>query len=814
MVYGFNKKKTAENLASIGRQRPAGYNGLNAVPTPAQHFICLTPEDGIPAITEDESGHITLGQADCEIYSIDSVDDLVEILVNKNAGAGPLNFENLNAPVWNISRTLVPGEQYRVVHQVGDKWVVEQAEPSVTKIIRFRTTAKAVQRQVAAEVEFSLGGDAQVGDSIVVNDSRNLYPDIESGATGTAFWYTDEDADPDPIERWEVLNCSAPANDIVVMVRQDMTKDNRNATQTGWYGSANVNSLGQAAPISDWNRSDAPNNDTPPEQVEASTNQYAISFNNPLGLDCPRDSQVRIRRVTNRKDSDPGNDVVPKTGTATAAVWEAVAVQEIIARWICVESSITSPGDTFPSKYIYRGVHWEGDPIWKHSPLPVDVTAYIQFTCLNPPCVKPGSYFLCVYNPELNKYHPVASVSGVLGDPIQVDLTTKGPQRPTGTDDPCENNEYCWEWPTEKYLGWTCQPENEEIPEEDQVTWDQCIDQSVFDCLDLCEYVCANCEQYADDPACGPCKDSCVYIWDEAANDWILDADDCTNTPGCVCPGKPQRDGNFDGEQVRQRCDAVQEPSCNNCQHCVDQQLSLQELIWGKVAAKSDGSNPGVPINTRMDLDYQMVAGTERWVEDCTFEVEIEWNATHSTLGALASVKDVATVTYDGNKWSVTVADGSPYTADQGNFDILEPKAACGGIFTCEKPNGEISCAIHDPVDAMQQINARLETVAEPCQDPPVLLAPMTMMLGAASVPDLSLFGEYFYHSNRDLFSGCGCKKDAVAVMNRVTVDEFNETTKSRLISMLHSKNTNYSMIEITMRIDNAYASWVSGQNA
>ncbi|MEL6106020.1 MAG: hypothetical protein AAFU85_08290, partial [Planctomycetota bacterium] len=64
--------------------------------------------------------------------------------------------------------------------------------------IHFTTNAAIANRQVEVTIDLIEGGEAaepsdggplEVGDVITVNDTRNLFAEIQASATGTAIWH-------------------------------------------------------------------------------------------------------------------------------------------------------------------------------------------------------------------------------------------------------------------------------------------------------------------------------------------------------------------------------------------------------------------------------------------------------------------------------------------------------------------------------------------------------------------------------------------------------------------------------------------------
>lgn len=107
-VYGFSKRKNAEILNRFAEATEPTTDGKLKYPElkPSKGiFIAKTPSGGIPAATEDGSGNLTPGTADCNIYSY-----------NPDTGKyEPKKFEdnsNFSLEVDNISQTAVAGSTF------------------------------------------------------------------------------------------------------------------------------------------------------------------------------------------------------------------------------------------------------------------------------------------------------------------------------------------------------------------------------------------------------------------------------------------------------------------------------------------------------------------------------------------------------------------------------------------------------------------------------------------------------------------------------------------------------------------------------
>ncbi|MEL6106677.1 MAG: hypothetical protein AAFU85_11590 [Planctomycetota bacterium] len=320
------------------------------------------------------------------------------------------------------------------VDPFGDLWVADSMAGGGNGQgrIHFTTNAAIANRQVAVTIDLIEGGEAanpadgsplEVGDVITVNDMRNLFAEIQAGATGTAIWHeaisddpgTPEDDSQEP--HWSIEHCSLPIDEIRVYLTASLLK-----TDSGGTARCKVDNTASAVADGseeEWIRSSWPRVDLPPELTEVDdegNTYYTVDFENPHKKDAPlvisgqRRCYVILRRVTGRNPSDPTaeHSDLPKSGDINNTIrWEVVDVEEQIAR-IAIG---THPGGSHPVSA--GGAEFVEYIDGKEA---TDKAPSIAWGC-EPPCAMQPSCVIGRYNPEANRYVLIATTSAVMGAP-------------------------------------------------------------------------------------------------------------------------------------------------------------------------------------------------------------------------------------------------------------------------------------------------------------------------------------------------------------------------------------------------------------
>lgn len=688
---------------------------------------------------------------------------------------------------------------------VGDKWFVIGQQGLDTVLIKFRIDGIAGVRVYGAHIEYITGRVVDpitetlfgVNDSVSVYDIENQFTMAAPGATGWAAWVVREAPDPNdpPVQRWEMITCTLPIEEIEVETEECMYKTDRDT----WYGTFTWDDETQTT---GWNRGTGTNVDFDFYDISLthlSNGKWRLDFDNPYGLDCIGGSKVRVRRVADKQptyNSLP-NDTPSQTygGYQTNVRWEVVAVTKPIARWICViwdgqEFEIYGPPGYWEGEDPRE---CEGQPIVRKGCLDVDLD-----------CVQPLSKFICCWNPEDEVYHIVSSISGVLGNPVTKTVPTGEPTISTDPED-CEAGNYCFEWPVTNMLSWTCDDnKDKDEPEPDPIR--QCINGAdFFNCVNLCEYICTYCEAFATDPECDdpPCLENCIYVWDGTA--WNQVEDNCTDDPDCQCPGEPSFDGTELGQLEPVPCEPV--PPFTDCPNCADcepnQRMLVSTLNFNHSTSTVNNAIGGLQLNEGAIAAY-LQDGDAIPRSQCEWRVPIRWRVTGKTSRVDVFEDDMATVSYDHGTgtWTVDVDNGSPATPDTGDW---VGTGNCDGL-TCG-PFG--NCTFVDGTFPLQSLGGQLTTTTEPC---PPAQAVSTLMFQTRSVPDVTKFGDYFSNANPELFANCtGCSKGFVATLNRMGA-ELRDTTVDKVAVGIAKKARQVDAEEVKQRIRNAHASWLSTQ--
>lgn len=255
------------------------------------------------------------------------------------------------------------GQQLLVAETIDERWVVI---PGGRPRVQFLTTGainnRRVEGKVLRVVNFAPnlnGGELSPGDSITLHDPFNLRADIEAGATGWAYLadsQVDDTATTTINEshqaRYEIEDCSLPTNEIKGYLQTCMHPKDK----TGVTVVIKKSDLEGAVP--GFLRSAYPSVDLPGELSYSETpiEHYTVSANNPYFLSGVVESEVVIRRVTNRDHSDPENYQTPKSKSHTDEAWEIVHTAKPFASFIKVRGQ----GSQWYQDGVYDG-YWPGE---------------------------------------------------------------------------------------------------------------------------------------------------------------------------------------------------------------------------------------------------------------------------------------------------------------------------------------------------------------------------------------------------------------------------------------------------------------------
>jgi len=245
-------------------------------------------------------------------------------------------FEIINT---NTSPLLV-GEEIIVTQGPDERWfTLQKPHPR----FQFVTTGKIVDRAVQVKVlrvqnappNLDTPGEIlEYGDTLTIYDPFNLWSDIEEKATGWAYLaHQQEDItdtseiDEQHVARYEIEECSLPVNEIKARLRDCLPGGMSTGTAIVDIGNQAI-------------RSAYPNCDHPPEiphpEEGAENNEVEVLFENTHKLDGIGGSPCVLRRITDRKVSDPENYLAPKPSSSTTAFWEVVQIDKKIARHVKV----------------------------------------------------------------------------------------------------------------------------------------------------------------------------------------------------------------------------------------------------------------------------------------------------------------------------------------------------------------------------------------------------------------------------------------------------------------------------------------------
>ena len=831
MPFGFNSRRKAENLSRIANQDPPSWTGRDVQEIVSRNWIVKTPSGGIPGRVGD-----TPGQAVCDVRYINARDPNnpgVALIADDNFGT----LGQYELTVFNIFTTAILGNEEYVAVMVGGNPVVlapaSGADPR--RWMRFKTTARMIQREVAAEVDLAAGSGLDPGDPVTIHDPNSLYPDTEPGAYGFAY-YRDASA------RWEVETVAQPVNEIRFQFDECLIKTDGQITVT----------FNPSTAPPGWNRSDGPNNDIPPEWTDNGDGTYDILVQNPFKLDTVTDQFGVIRRVTDRAISEPDNLTTPKAGSATTQFWELVQVTDQIARFVCATSS---NGTTF----AFNGSFWDGANPFENCNPGSGKQPTFAVGCLTPCDVEDGSVFVCSYRPETNDYVPISSNSGVLGDPVTATLSVTPPTLgQCGTITSTVRDAKIFP------CGSTQQNVEGQFPTTTQRVVDSfgatgseiCVtfqDIQVFDCgqqgpaggycADICELLCECPEFYSLPEVCEKPECNCDDCFISAIVGLVVNfaagpgspqtiTQSAPSTPGASCSWTvPMSDGStftvtylgsgnwevngvstagntfngtgagdcngavgiVDGSNTANvgttatPCDEAPAPVCDDCSQCtVGTTHRLVNLEW-------DGGTDVQGTNVRTAYRINPARPTWEVIGDCLWRIDIIWTADDNDTGApISSLETLAQVTFDGTDWTITPQEPNPTTNESGIWKVAAA-GQCAGSFSC---NG---------FDCLTAENTMQQGTLQVAEDPCVTLT-ASAQVTQQSAPS-QLLGDAFHNEARDLFKSCGCTRDVVALLNRSGADTKPETI-DKIVGMLARKNRQQTPEQIRDRLTEAIEQW------
>lgn len=327
---------------------------------------------------------------------------------------------------------LTRGEEYSLISV--ETYVPERS--SSGSVVKFRTLQNIELRSFPA---FDLTGTYGI---ITINDPNNLWSSITSGCIGTAFWNK-------KYNKWEVLTCSLPANEIVCEITEPLLLNEPvppatvvsgfqlRSTYPNVMGPPSCNTICEYT----WNVSTqsyqltedcegscecSPPPENPPEdtqlegqifpgicQSEEEEEIIIDDYTNPLNLDAVCNSLITLQRVTDAKFGEP-LETFDEEGSATDYRWEVIRVEQKHARFITFaynETSVTV--ESFCDGFDPSDC---GD---------VDVTYPLGAPC-------PGDTVTAYYCPASNTYKAIATQSAMMGSPENVDVPVSTEAVPCG----------------------------------------------------------------------------------------------------------------------------------------------------------------------------------------------------------------------------------------------------------------------------------------------------------------------------------------------------------------------------------------------
>jgi hypothetical protein len=656
--------------------------------------------------------------------------------------------------------------------------------------VRFTTLAKIVDRVVNVKVDQIIGAILHPsdhptkpnqpiirGDTITMNDPTNMWGEIEANATGTGYYRTTPAGFDN---RWEIETCSLPINRIRGKIQNCLKYTDLQASVI--FGSA------AALPVPDFILSGYTNCDMPPEVVEAGGNDYSITANNTFKLDSFTNAIVTIARKTDVEPSDPENLTVPKTGSATASQWEIVEVFEQKARWTEWE---------YASGVSLLKSYWEGgNPALCGTPV-------LNLTLLQH-CLNSGDTVIACYRPEQDDYIGISSDSAMLGEGTDTQVVTAVQWDGTACDVNYTYQVFKLHCPGTTNVTTLGLPfEDVKIdPELSQFGTEICLSTTTrkmlvcgpgdrdFVCIDICPILCECPEVYSKPEVClpPPCDQiKCVWEWqggNAPVGDWVQIITCPEQNPDCECEDQnpPPFDGTEqNGDKFERNCVPLPRACCN-------------EPTGAEEVTALTGSGGSVAFELANKGTFQVTGS-------CTAQIN----------GMTATVSDPGDGTTDTCVANVTATFGWSDLAQDCLWSI--------SIESCELPSGSTPVVnftvagcnggecISAPGDCGNiPLNTGTFEVSwnGSCTDPGVGgLVALTGKVGGReatliSDPEMSSLGTSFQLANPDLFKGCSCKKDVIAVMNRWTPGEVSLNKIERVVKTMTAKNKELNAEDLT----------------
>lgn len=304
------------------------------------------------------------------------------VLLEESGGSVSRTDMTKDLTVLNVGNIEIKSDDYLIAMKTIQGFYVADKSTGAGSIVQFVATSSMDDKAIEASI---VGG----GGTITVLDPQNMFGEAEIGSVGRAYLT--------PTGDYVILTCSCPVNLARVKITSDLLKTDISVT-------------GRIENVTDdWILSSYPAVDMPPEFTEAEfgnsedgfTDGFEVEIQNTHNLDAVRDSYVRIKRRTNLEVSKTGNSATE------AFVWEIVAVEKPIARWVRFAKSASGS--------VQNGLYWDG-----YEPDDTDITWLIA----DPGCMSNGDMIIACYRPEEHDYIPVSTQSALLGNPDDVSVVT------------------------------------------------------------------------------------------------------------------------------------------------------------------------------------------------------------------------------------------------------------------------------------------------------------------------------------------------------------------------------------------------------
>jgi hypothetical protein len=695
-------------------------------------------------------------------------------------------------------------------YQSEEGWFIIQGEPGPpgpsggSPWCRFRVlNPVGYQRSGIWNVEVTQSNDlsAVVGEQLEVHDPNNLFADVvfaayqtatncnadelyNGGSTGTAYLRTPTTSvdNPPGVTRWEVETCSRSIDKMDVWLQECMKADDGGDglwTGTGYFDQ-----------IDDWNQSAYPAVDFPPEIVDDGDEEsgycWKVAIENPYRLTALEYSKVRIRRQTTKECSLPRNVTSPHDQgvVANSEKWIVESVYEDRAqnRGKFARFLGLSFGGPFSGWTIVQ--YWNGqDPSSQAlSACRPTVTCTLLTDC---ECLEQGDRAFAVYNEELHRYEVVATQSALLGPPDDLAIMNS-----FAGDLGCT-----FSFAEQNIKAFACGSE----PTPGSASLQTITQRIVGDAFRLGNDICFNmydiavCSTAYVEPECVnlcaacDCEDHiCAYQYTEGVG-WEAVAT-CPTGEDCCCQGEMPSGSPAPGEPtyVSYPCGPCATSLCTPCDICPDNCPTGYEFSIGDISAN---------LGTGDRVQY--VQGSGVWssnADDCCMSFSADFEDPFQGLQASATAKiclinpsnipncaanNRAALTLEWTPASVLgmtlpteIGNNVPsqcvgtYGNNQGcGLEPVDPDGIGG---TWDNVSFFVSCCEEVQARAIENEAAVLSamgvhTVGSTFHNAE-LNAPPPQPKAVAKPQG---WGDAFVKANPTLFSGCGCKKDVVPVINR-----------------------------------------------